>query len=129
MLRTILAGATLMLAAGAGFGAQWIDVDKARDHLGSFDAASLSRSGDVVRVWVKVIFFEPQRDPAFAAPIKISVSRWAYDCRRKTMAVGTVTLYGEDRSVIASQDAPPVAFRDVPPDTSAELMLTAACRY
>ena len=96
--------------------AEWVKVSSGQ----YIDPDSIRKDGDLRRVW-ELRNYEPERRSARA--------RMEYDCKQERKRILSISTHSEPMAggMIVSQYGEDSIWRDIPPDTVAELLLKIVC--
>jgi hypothetical protein len=122
---------SLALVTGTAAAADWQPLfGNAEGFCFLVDAASLTRHGNIVRAWVRVVYDEPRE--AAGEKYLSSLARLHVDCAERREALKQLTSFADkefNEAVIVepSTDDALLEWRDVPPDSPAEELLEFVC--
>ncbi|HEY3799534.1 MAG TPA: surface-adhesin E family protein [Caulobacteraceae bacterium] len=128
------------LAAGMALAAIWIgpavaqtwsqttqNADSTETYF--IDTASITRSGDIAHVWVRIDFATPQVDEDSSKTYTRTLSHWTYDCAKSQARDDSITDTDADGAVIWSSTAKGADADWSPtlPGTIGQALMNAAC--
>lgn len=119
----------VLLAVGSAGAADWVSVGTEGDVEHFVDAASLKRSGEVVRLAKRAVFREPHPmgDTPGAPLMKETIGVVENDCRRIQHRVVSLQLFGVDGKVLWESGPMKRVWEAVEPGTPGRATLDFVC--
>lgn len=106
----ILFAALLLQVLPAPDSLAWEPAGTDRAGRNAIAPASISRSGDVVRFKLRVLYHDPARHRG----VSVSISEILIDCRRQTFGIKAADGYGADGRLLYSREAQPAEIAYMP---------------
>jgi hypothetical protein len=134
IIKTSFIVAMLLSAfAGSSIASNWIYLSSGDDFKVFADSQSIQKTGQKVKVWIKIVYDKPQKGKAINPRKSIQSTKqlWAFLCNERNAAFLEVINYVDKQSssIEDSYSWPDTSseYEGVPPDSKLETVMKFAC--
>ncbi|GJH04502.1 surface-adhesin E family protein [Paraburkholderia terrae] len=128
MFRKIGLAAALLGSLAIAHASNWQLIATPNSGDIEIDLSSVSRSGSLVKIWLRRVYPNGFNDGSFAKPVSIRQVRWIIDCQRRSVAQGEIVLYDMQHEILFQTRGAPNDFEDVTPDSTGEAIADRLCK-
>lgn len=127
MTNRLAISVVLLCAAVPAMSAEWLPYGISDRGTAYVDKSTITRTGSIVKLWSKTEFAQPI--PYMGKVATNKVTRFVFNCQDRTYQEGSWTAYSNNGDVVLSilSDPSMLMFREIPPETGAEILYKHFC--
>jgi hypothetical protein len=92
------------------------------------DAASVSRTGALVKLWLRQVFPNGLNKSYYPVPVGSIQTRWVVDCQRHAIAQGDLYVRDMQGATVYQNGGIPDKYEDIVPDSTGERIAKLVCK-